>query len=346
MDKSNPIFTYLETMTESEIKNVVKKLGFNRLRNLGSMISKIAEFFFNLDQNSPQKSLEKYLNGELPEHDMTLKATRKRKSESMSGPSIKKTKTGLEEVIKNQEQLKEKRKTRLDSIAKKEDASSLFVENPIIEAGIKFKEELARWKQEEACKICEESWFDQENATKGPNVGVCKRCRHDKNKEVPTFSRENEMIPGEQPECLAILNNIEVGAIRIIIPYMNVFKNKAGGRSFKGHSISFFQDVESLAKNLPEKLPRPVDELQIILMKESKVTGKKREFIANGSRIRAALEWLIKNCPDYKDIKIDEENLAQYPSNGGKIDIQTFEEKDNENTEDQKTENEERESSK
>ena len=107
---------------------------------------------------------------------------------------------------------------------------------------------------------------------------------------------------------------------------MNVFKNKAGGRGFRGHSISFFQDVSTFAQKLPDKLPRPIEELQIILMRESKVTGKKREFEANGSNIREALVWLIKNCPDYKEIQIDEDSLAQYPSEGGSINIQIIDE--------------------
>ena len=37
------------------------------------------------------------------------------------------------------------------------------------------------------------------------------------------------------------------------------------------------------------------------------------------------MEWLIKNNPDYKETQIDEDNLAQYPSDGGNIDLQTFE---------------------
>ena len=42
--------------------------------------------------------------------------------------------------------------------------------------------------------------------------------------------------------------------------------------------------------------------------------------------IRAALEWLIQNCPEYKEIQIDEDNLAQYPSDCGNIDFQTLDE--------------------
>ena len=98
--------------------------------------------------------------------------------------------------------MNEKRQVCLESIAKKEDQSHFYDENPIINAEINFKKIMSEWKQEEASKICEESWFNQENAAKGQNIGVCKCCRFDKDKECPTFSRLNEMIPGEQPEYL------------------------------------------------------------------------------------------------------------------------------------------------
>ena len=57
------------------------------------------------------------------------------------------------------------------------------------------------------------------------------------------------------------------------------------------------------------------------MVQESKITGKKREFKVSGSKIKQALEWLIANCPDYHGIKINEENLAQYPSDTGDIDF-------------------------
>ena len=124
------------------------------------------------------------------------------------------------------------------------------------------------------------------------------------------FSELNEMIPGPQPDCLKDLNEIEKGAIRLIIPYVTMFKNKAGGRGYSGHSISFYQDMASFAQTLPTSLPRPIEDLQIILIKTSKTKGDKKEFKASGSKIRAALEWLIAHCEDYKDIKINEANLA------------------------------------
>ncbi len=120
---------------------------------------------------------------------------------------------------------------------------------------------MSNWKPEKPCKVCKESWFGQENSTRGKNIGVCQRCRNDKDKECPMFSQENEMIPGPQPDCLKDLNNIEIGAIRLIIPYVTMFKNKAGGRGYSGHSISFFQDVAGFAQTLPESLPRPIEDL-------------------------------------------------------------------------------------
>ena len=50
----------------------------------------------NLDQISPLKSLQKFLNGELPELDVSQKKeATKRKSEGGSGLTVKKSKTSL-----------------------------------------------------------------------------------------------------------------------------------------------------------------------------------------------------------------------------------------------------------
>ena len=86
--------------------------------------------------------------------------------------------------------------------------------------------------------------------------------------------------------------------------------------------------MRSLAENIPKSLPRPIEDLQIILVKESRLSGKKREYKVSGTKIRRALEWLIKNCPDYKDITIDEDNLAEYPEETGDIDIPTCTDED------------------
>ena len=110
---------------------------------------------------------------------------------------------------------------------------------------------MSEWNCEDPCKICHESWFDQQNATSGKNIGVCQCCQPSKDKDIPVFSELSEMIPSPQPDCLRDLNEIEKGAIRLIIPYVTMFRNKAGGRGFSGHSISFYQDIAGFAQTLP-----------------------------------------------------------------------------------------------
>ena len=60
-------------MEEREIKEIVKRLGNNRLRNFESMRTFIAQFFFDIDSISPLKQLQKFLDGDLPEYDVTQK---------------------------------------------------------------------------------------------------------------------------------------------------------------------------------------------------------------------------------------------------------------------------------
>ena len=322
INKNHPIFEFLKSIPDDVVKEYTKKLGKNNLRNFNSMRSFLAKSFFDLDKNTPLESLKKFIRGELPELDVTLKVEpTKRKSESRSGLNTKKAKTDLATVNENQENLKNCRKMFLDSIAKKQGLGEHLIDNPILDKAVKYKEIMTNWNREEPCKICKESWFDQDNATRGKNIGVCQRCRNDKEKEIPMFSEMNEMIPGPLPDYLKDLNEIEKGAIRQIIPYITMFKNKAGGRGSSGHSISFYQDIGSFAQTLPKSLPRPIEDLQIILIKTSK--GKKKEFKANATKIRAALVGLIADSDDYRDIKIDEENLAQYDAD---IELPTVEE--------------------
>ena len=323
-DKIDPVAQFLKDATDTEITEWTRKLGNKQLRNIENMRKWIGKVFSFKYRSSPLDYLKKFIRDELPEYFGNLKKdASKRKSGADSEQLAKKTRIEIQQVTETQEQLRACPKKLLLSIAEKEGLGDFLIGNPIIEAGTRFHEIMENWNQEEPCHVCEESWFEQNNARQGKNKGVCKRCREDKNKECPTFSRANEMIPGPQPEVLAVLNNIEVGAIRLIIPFVNIFKNKAGGRGYSGHSISFPQDISTMMENLPDSLPHPIEDLKIILVRESKSTGKKREFKVSGTKIRQALEWLIENCPDYQHIKINEENLAQYPTETDDIDIPT-----------------------
>ena len=64
---------------------------------------------------------------------------------------------------------------------------------------------MSEWNQEEPCKVCKESWFDQDNATRGPNTGICQRCRNDKEKEIPIFSLPLTSFPMIEPGYQSLL---------------------------------------------------------------------------------------------------------------------------------------------
>ena len=121
------------------------------------------------------------------------------------------------------------------------------------------------------------------------------------------------MIPGEVPECLAVLNQIEEAAIKKIKPFLHMYRRRGGNVGFSGNCISFAQNVESFATSLPH----PVKDLPIVIIQSSN-TGERR-FQASAKKIRAALVWLKEHHPDYKYVEINEETLKEYPEDGGNI---------------------------
>ena len=85
------------------------------------------------------------------------------------------------------------------------------------------------------------------------HTAVCDRCKREKTKhnEVYTYSEDNDMIPGPIPEELKILNNIEEASIKLIKPFLHIFRRKTGGVGYSGNCISFGQNIESFSKSLP-----------------------------------------------------------------------------------------------
>ena len=107
IDKNHPISEFLKSGPDEIIKVNTKKLSKNKLRNLNTMRSWLAKYFFDYDQNAQLECLKKFMLGELPDLNVTSKSKpTKRKSESRSGLSTKKTKTDFTAITENQEKLK------------------------------------------------------------------------------------------------------------------------------------------------------------------------------------------------------------------------------------------------
>ncbi|KAG0723363.1 hypothetical protein GWK47_005544 [Chionoecetes opilio] len=176
--------------------------------------------------------------------------------------------------------------------------------------------QLGEWNKERQCGHCKESWFDQKI---GPKTGLCQRCNQLKYREndVPRFSVVNDMIPGEVQQCIKILNQVELSAICLIIPYIHFFKRKNGSHGASGHCIAFEQKVDHLLEQIIS-LPRAVSLLPIIVIERSDDNHKK-QFKANRQYIIDALKWLVQNNPEYRHMIINYEVLNEYPESGGNV---------------------------
>ena len=85
-DKNHPIFEFLKSVPDNEVKEYTRKLGKNNLRNFDSIRLFLSKYFFDYNKNAPLESLKSFIKGEPPELDVTLKKEpNKRKSESRSG---------------------------------------------------------------------------------------------------------------------------------------------------------------------------------------------------------------------------------------------------------------------
>ena len=93
---------------------------------------------------------------------------------------------------------------------------------------------------------------------------------------------------------MKILNNIEDASIKLIKPFLHIYRRKSGGVGYSGNCISFGQNIESFSKSLPWS----VKDLPIIVLQSE--NQKEKTFYANGNHIRNALKWLKKNHPEYK----------------------------------------------
>ena len=210
-----------------------------------------------------------------------------------------------EDIKRKRVLIKAARASRIDGLKTGDfQLTSETESNPILEAGREMHEALRAIKME-SCVVCRNRWFD---IHVGVRSGKCQRCSGERLKKdiPPTFSAENEMDPGVAPVCLRILNSVEVAAISLICPQMTIYKLKGGATGIKGHSISFYQDVQDFVR----RLPRRPEDLPIMVIKSPNHT---MQLKANRFKILNALEFLQKNNPEYAEIIIDDEALNSYP---------------------------------
>ena len=195
------------------------------------------------------------------------------------------------------------RKKRQIEMEKKNFTSDFFQNNPLIEAGKNMYRELEKteWTR---CIVCKESHI----CFPVNYEGKCERCAGE-GIQASIFTHENDLDPGEAPECLTRLTPVEKSAISIICPSLTVVKCGSYSSKSKGHAISFYQNVQDLADNLP-RLPQ---DLPYVLLKhpDDRITDK--TFQVRRQYLIEALQFLIINSEDYGNITINMENCSAYP---------------------------------
>ena len=96
------------------------------------------------------------------------------------------------------------------------------------------------------------------------------------------------MLPCPVPDCLKELNEIEEASIKLIIPFLHIYKRKGGGVGYTGNCIYFAQNVDTFVQSLPWS----VKYLPNIVIKTINNT-KQRKFCKKSKL------WLRDHHPDY-----------------------------------------------
>ncbi|KAL8559940.1 hypothetical protein ACOMHN_016986 [Nucella lapillus] len=155
-------------------------------------------------------------------------------------------------------------------------------------------------------RVCENCSETYQCHTSDKDKGVCKPC-HGKARRA-MFAPSNDLTPTPAPPCLSDLTQVEKSAISIICPSIAIHKKGTGSAS-KGHTIAFFQDVETFASILP----RVPDELPFIVLKDPSEKIEDRSFRIRKQKLLDALLYLKSHNEDYRHIVISRENADLYP---------------------------------
>ncbi|CAB4417166.1 unnamed protein product [Rhizophagus irregularis] len=149
-------------------------------------------------------------------------------------------------------------------------------------------------------------------------LGMCRRCYGDKN-EIKKFSRANNMDPGDVPEELKNLTEIEEMLIAQTFPIISVYYLRGGQYAYSGNVINFPQDIGEFVSRLPRH-PSTLDTL-IVRRSSAESSTSFRDFTVRRDKVRKALCWLKRNNRYYADIIIDDNVLRTLPDEGSIDDL-------------------------
>jgi len=136
---------------------------------------------------------------------------------------------------------------------------------------------------------------------------ICKICKSEKG--AHRFSHFNNMDPGEQPEVLRILTQIEEMIIAWVNLILQMMHAHGGQYKYSGHMICFPQDISSIAK----KLPRHVEEIDSFIVRGQGVQSEYYECYVKRQCVMDALRYKIEMDEYYRDVEINMDSFASLP---------------------------------
>jgi len=111
------------------------------------------------------------------------------------------------------------------------------------------------------------------------------------------------------------------------LPIMRVYVKPGGQKGYSGHCINLPQHVEELACSLP-RYPK---DLSVIVVR-MKVKGNSfKDITVRKKNVAEALDWLVKNNPHYKGVKVNQHSLNCLPEHGVPHDLTSVETDDGDN---------------
>ncbi|KAJ3459135.1 hypothetical protein MRS44_015208 [Fusarium solani] len=130
---------------------------------------------------------------------------------------------------------------------------------------------------------------------------------------------DNNLDPGEVPEDLPELTQVEEMLIARVHVHVQVMTYRGQQYKSKRHVINFLKDVDQVYRQLP-LLPQDLD---IIILRPSNHTNQphmirqfRNQYRVRQQHVRTWLELLRINHPGYRNIVMDEVHLSQLPQDG------------------------------
>ena len=148
---------------------------------------------------------------------------------------------------------------------------------------------------------------------------MCTHCKRDKG-SPKLFSKENKMHPGDVPECLKGLTQVEKMLIAKACPIMCIYKKHGGQNAYRGHVLNMSQDIAGFVNCLPHD----VHTLPILHLRWTGQDNNHKDLFVRQQKILSALQWLQCNNPFYTNITIDSDRLQQLPQDGIPTDLHTI----------------------